>query len=291
MKTIARTALLGLLIGATVSSMCLAGDPISMPAPAGGTPNATTARTLYADFRGVTVACDSAASHAGIAAGPADSDTSAVSRRPLRPGLADNLLRPNPLLRNQAGRSWPILPATASRRHGPPGSAPPPNQPAGNVAYDSIDGQASASDPLGMANVDPFGPMFYLNGYFGDSPGWTGPSYQADLYYPWHIVPGRSVFFGVLQAAVDDYGKGYFNAASVTANISPTRTGSWVRGDGWTGMTRRPPAGCDWAGSARVSRKIPRCPSELVRVGGPGLRHSCLQGSPAARFFRVTTSI
>jgi parallel beta helix pectate lyase-like protein len=54
--------------------------------------------------------------------------------------------------------------------------------------------------------------MFYLNGYFGEAPGWSGPSWQADLYYPWHIVPGRSVVFGALQAATDDYGKGYFNA-------------------------------------------------------------------------------
>jgi Inverse autotransporter, beta-domain len=61
-------------------------------------------------------------------------------------------------------------------------------------------------------NADPFGARFFLNGYWGDAPGWTGPSYQADLYYPWHVVPGRSVFLGVLQAAVDDYGKGYFNS-------------------------------------------------------------------------------
>jgi hypothetical protein len=94
----------------------------------------------------------------------------------------------------------------------PPAGGTQPNQTAGNVAYDSIDGQVSGADSIGTANVNPFGPMFYLNGYFGDAPGWTGPSYQADLYYPWHIVPGRSVAFGVLQAAVDDYGKGYFNS-------------------------------------------------------------------------------
>jgi len=76
----------------------------------------------------------------------------------------------------------------------------PSNQPAGNVAYDSMGGQATVGD----LNADPFGPRFFLNGYWGDAPGWTGPSYQADLYYPWHVVPGRSVFLGVLQAAVDD---------------------------------------------------------------------------------------
>ena len=96
--------------------------------------------------------------------------------------------------------------------NGSPGNGPPQNQPAGNVAYDSMGGPAAGSDSLGVANVDPFGPMFYLNSYFGDAPGWSGTSWQADLYYPWHVVPGRSVVFGALEAAMDDYGKGYFNA-------------------------------------------------------------------------------
>ena len=116
--------------------------------------------------------------------------------------------------------------------NGSPGNGPPQNQPAGNVAYDSMGGQATGSDSLGLANVDPFGPMFYLNGYFGQAPGWSGPSWQADLYYPWHIVPGRSVFFGALEAAVDDYGKGYFNAGAGYREYFPEQDrilGAW----GW----------------------------------------------------------
>ncbi len=108
---------------------------------------------------------------------------------------------------------------------------PTGNQPAGNVAFDSINEQAAGSESLGTASVDPFGPRFFLNSYFGDAPGWTGPSYQADLYYPWHVVPGRSVFFGALQAAVDDYGKGYFNSGVGYREYFPNQDrilGAWA---------------------------------------------------------------
>ena len=200
-------------------------------------------RTLYAHFREVADASRYSRLRCRAAAPPADSTRLQSPGVRYARGWRTTFCGPD--LCYATGRAQLAdSPGDSSPGGSPSGGAPPPNQPAGNVAYNSIDGQASASDPLGMANVDPFGPMFYLNGYFGDSPGWTGPSYQADLYYPWHIVPGRSVFFGVLQAADRRLRQGLFQQpASVIVNISPTRTGSWARGDGWTGMIRRPP---DW---------------------------------------------
>jgi Inverse autotransporter, beta-domain len=110
---------------------------------------------------------------------------------------------------SQSGR---VQVGDSSNGSNPSSPGTPSDQAPGNAAYDSM-GQTTVGDSLGV-NGDPFGPRFYLNGYWGDAPGWTGPSYQADLYYPWHVVPGRSVFLGVLQASVDDYGKGYFNAGA-----------------------------------------------------------------------------
>jgi hypothetical protein len=218
MKMIARTALLGLLIGATVSSMCLAGDPT--PTNASGTAPVTPAAALSPQF---------------AAEPPFSSDLLPVPSSPNGQNLQPV---PGPTSSNQAPPNQSPAPPSGrvqvgdSPGNGAPANGPPQNQPAGNVAYDSIDGQATGSDSLGLGNVDPFGPMFYLNGYFGDAPGWSGPSWQADLYYPWHIVPGRSVFFGALQAAVDDYGKGYFNVGAGYREYFPEQDrilGAW----GW----------------------------------------------------------
>jgi hypothetical protein len=192
MKTIARTVLLGLLIGATVSSMCQAGDPVSMSASASGTASVPSATPVI----------------------PTSADLSPFAPEPPpMPGLL-------PVPSTSGGQS-PTAPASAGQSgrvqlvDSPAGGTPTPGTPSnpdsGSVVYDSMGGQATASDSHIFDNTDPFGPRFYLNGYFGDAPGWTGPSYQADLYYPWHVVPGRSVFLGVLQAAIDDDGKGYFN--------------------------------------------------------------------------------
>jgi Inverse autotransporter, beta-domain len=174
MNTIARTVLLGMLIGAAFPSMCQASDPISTSASANGTAGNVT-----------------------------------FSSEPSPPPLPGTMpVPPTPSSTPQSGHVQ-VGDSTNGTNPSAPGTSP--NQPAGNVAYDSMGGQATAGDSFGT-NADPFGPRFFLNGYWGDAPGWTGPSYQADLYYPWHVVPGRSVFLGVLQAAVDDYGKGYFNA-------------------------------------------------------------------------------
>ncbi len=130
----------------------------------------------------------------------------------------------NPLPQRLATCSWTtppegtVSPTTDLRQ----------NQPAGNVAYDSMGGQATGSDSLGIGERRSVRADVLFERLFWPMPGWSGPSWQADLYYPWHIVPGRSVFFGALQAAVDDYGKGYFNAVLAIANTSPNRTEFWV---------------------------------------------------------------
>jgi Inverse autotransporter, beta-domain len=192
MKTIARTVLLGLLIGATVPSMCQAGDPVSMSASASGTATVPGAAPVI----------------------PTSSDASPFTPEP--PPMPGLLPAPStsggqsPTAPPSAGQSGRVQLVDSPAGTPTPGT-PANNQAPGSVAYDSMGGQATASDSHIFDNTDPFGPRFYLNGYFGDAPGWTGPSYQADLYYPWHVVPGRSVFLGALQASVDDYGKGYFN--------------------------------------------------------------------------------
>jgi hypothetical protein len=198
MKTIARTVLLGLLIGATTYSMSVAADPT--PMTASGTPNATGTASVVSN----SAISQPLATQPPAMPGPFPAPSAPLALNP-QPGAAPD------------GGAKPVSPQSAGPQSAGPQSAgspggPQPNSTSGNVAYDSIDNEASASNSLGTVSVDPFGPLFYLNGYFGDAPGWAGPSYQADLYYPWHLVPGRSVVFGVLQAAITDYGKGYFNS-------------------------------------------------------------------------------
>jgi hypothetical protein len=68
--------------------------------------------------------------------------------------------------------------------------------------------QPTWNNPFGIGD-GPFGPTFFLNGNWGRGVGWDDQSYQADLYVPWHVVPGQSAFFGVLQGGVTDFGRCY----------------------------------------------------------------------------------
>ena len=125
---------------------------------------------------------------------------------------------------------------------------------------------------------------------FWPVPGWSGPSWQADLYYLWHIVPGRSVFFGALEAAVDDYGKGYFNAGAGYREYFPEQDrilGLW----GWVDWDDTNSTGwLRFSGSAESLGKY----LDVPRTGTSWQTREAARsppGSPAARFFKVTTSI
>ncbi|HET6328964.1 MAG TPA: hypothetical protein VFG04_30045, partial [Planctomycetaceae bacterium] len=175
MKTIARTALLGLLVSASLQTLAWADDP-NPPAANVFAPNPTAGSTPSGK-----VSLDAA------------------------PAPSPSRVQPT------AGHvTFDSQPADAST---PPtiqnGQTVAPNSQApGQVAYDSMPGQATWNNPFGVGD-GPFGPTFFLNGNFGRGVGWDGSSYQADLYYPWHVVPGQSAVFGVLQGGVDDYGRCY----------------------------------------------------------------------------------
>ncbi len=83
-----------------------------------------------------------------------------------------------------------------------------------------MSGQATWNNPFGVGD-GPFGPTFFINGNFGRGVGWDGSSYQADLYYPWHVVPGQSAVFGVLQGGVDDFGRCYTTGGVGYREYSP----------------------------------------------------------------------
>ncbi len=169
MKTTARTALLGLLVSASLQPLAWADGP---------NPGA---------------------------ANPFGPSTS---------GFASIPNSPAPAPATQAGHvafDSPPTPANGNPNNAVPAGAPASGQP-GVVSYDSMGSTTSTNptwnNPFGIGD-GPFGPTFFLNGYFGRGVGWDTNSYQADLYYPWHIVPGASAVFGVLQGGVDDFGRCY----------------------------------------------------------------------------------
>jgi hypothetical protein len=186
MKTIARTALLGLLVSASLQTMAWADDP--NPAAANVfAPNA-----------------------------PPDSTP------PGKVGLDSARPAPSSSVQPAAGRvAFDSPPSTGSAPPAAPqpnGTSPPNSQAPGQVAYDSM--TTTWNNPFGVGD-GPFGPTFFINGNFGRGVGWDGSSYQADLYYPWHVVPGQSAVFGVLQGGVDDFGRCYTTGGVGYREYSP----------------------------------------------------------------------
>jgi hypothetical protein len=177
MKTIARTALLGLLVSASLQTLAWAADP-----------NLAAGNAFAQD--------------------PPPSPTTA-------PGAGAPISS-----RNSGATQLPAGHVDFNAPAGSPqsGTSPSSNgtsttdsQQPGQVAYDSVPGQASWNNPFGVGN-GPFGPTFFLDGNFGRGVGWDDPSYDAKLYYPWHVVPGQSAFFGVLEGGVTDFSRGYATA-------------------------------------------------------------------------------
>jgi hypothetical protein len=182
MKTIARTALLGLLVSASLQTMAWADDP--NPAAANVfAPNA-----------------------------PPDSTTSG------KVGLDSPPSSVQPAAGHVALDSQPSNPSAPPAAPQSNGTTPPNSQAPGQVAYDSM--TTTWNNPFGVGD-GPFGPTFFLNGNFGRGVGWDSSSYQADLYYPWHVVPGQSAVFGVLQGGVDDFGRCYTTGGLGYREYSP----------------------------------------------------------------------
>jgi hypothetical protein len=188
MKTIARTALLGLLVSASLQTLAWADDPNPVAANVFA-PNATPDST-----RSGKVALDAA---------------------PATPGSGVQ-----PTAGHVAFDSQPADPSATGSGPQSNGSTTPGPQAPGQVAYDSMPGQATWNNPFGVGD-GPFGPTFFINGNFGRGVGWDGSSYQADLYYPWHVVPGQSAVFGVLQGGVDDFGRCYTTGGVGYREYSP----------------------------------------------------------------------
>jgi hypothetical protein len=170
MKTTARTALLGLLVSASLQSLTWAGDPNPTAANPFAPDSAPSPLTSQGAFAQAPKPVQPAAGHVSFDSPPAE----------------------------------PAPPAMPQSNGGGGGSSSPPGQ----VAYDSMANQPTWNNPFGVGD-GPFGPTFFLNVDAGRGVGWDTTSYQADLYYPWHIVPGQSAIFGVLQGGVDDFGRCY----------------------------------------------------------------------------------
>jgi hypothetical protein len=166
MKTIARTALLGLLVSASLQTLAWADDP--NPAAANAfAPNVTPAAS---------------------ASGKVSLDSPPTGSPSPQGGAV------------QAGHVAFDSPPDSGGATG--GSQP------GQVAYDSMPNTPTWNNPFGIGD-GPFGPTFFLDGNFGRGVGWDEPSYDAKLYYPWHVVPGQSAFFGMLAGGVTNDSRGY----------------------------------------------------------------------------------
>jgi hypothetical protein len=188
MKTIARTALLGLLVSASLQTLAWADDP-----------NPAAANVFAPN------------------AAPASSQSGKVS---LDAAPAAQPARVQPTAGHVTFDSQPLdpsKPATAPQTNGTP---VPNSQEPGQVAYDAMPNQPTWNNPFGVGD-GPFGPTFFLNVNAGRGVGWDNDSYQADLYYPWHVVPGQSAVFGVLQGGVDDDGRCYTTGGIGYREYSP----------------------------------------------------------------------
>ncbi len=191
MKTTARTALLGLLVSASLQTLAWADDPNPAAAKAFA-PNFSPA-PMTSQAAGVAPNAQQTAGHFAFDSQPAE----------------------------------PAPPAMPQANGASAGNSQAPGQ----VAYDSMPSQTSWNNPFGVGD-GPFGPTFFINGNFGRGVGWDGSSYQADLYYPWHIVPGQSAAFGVLQGGVDDFGRCYTTGGFGYREYSP----EWNRIQGFWGF-------------------------------------------------------
>jgi Right handed beta helix region/Inverse autotransporter, beta-domain len=173
MKTTARTALLGLLVSASLQTLAWAGDPnptAANPFAPDSAPSPLTSQGAFAQAPQPAAGGQPTVGHVSFDSQPAE----------------------------------PAPPALPQSNGGSGGSSSPPGQ----VSYDSMANQPTWNNPFGVGD-GPFGPTFFLNVDAGRGVGWDQTSYQADLYYPWHIVPGKSAIFGLLQGGVDDFGRCY----------------------------------------------------------------------------------
>jgi hypothetical protein len=209
MKTTARTALLGLLVSASLQSLAWADDP---------NPGATNPFGPSAPAQNYAPA-PSPSGFATIPGSPAPSGAQ----------TAGHVAFDSPPANAAPGNSAPNNAAPAS---GAPGSGN--NSQPGQVSYDSMSSTTTGptwNNPFGIGD-GPFGPTFFLDGNFGRGVGWDSSSYDARLYYPWHIVPGQSAVFGVLQGGVDDFGRCYTTGGLGYREYSP----DWNRIQGFWGF-------------------------------------------------------
>lgn len=88
-------------------------------------------------------------------------------------------------------------------------SSPYPSQ-AG--PYNDSPGYSVVTGGVGSSRVTPFGPWLTFEGQFGGGLGWEQNNYFIKSFFPKHIDPGRSLFFGVLNGYVTDESGGGFNA-------------------------------------------------------------------------------
>ncbi len=62
------------------------------------------------------------------------------------------------------------------------------------------------------APAPPFGAFAISNNRIGQGPGWEDSYFGGTVFLPWHVDPGRALFFGVLANSVTDEGEYVGNA-------------------------------------------------------------------------------
>ncbi|MGE3316145.1 MAG: inverse autotransporter beta domain-containing protein, partial [Planctomycetaceae bacterium] len=76
----------------------------------------------------------------------------------------------------------------------------------GSVAEPAA-GQTRMQDTVGYAVSDPFGPIFHVEGNFGDGLGYDTGYWGGGLMLPYFTVPGKGLFFGAIEGSgTDDSG-------------------------------------------------------------------------------------